>query len=130
MKCASHFVHSYRAEQEPSEHWAMRLHNELQRRGKIRSLTWDDNVSGPPHKAMWTAVVYSKPYSHAAIQIIKLLLVDEVEYGRARSRRKQDARDQAAKQALRALEEELFKQVHVTPPITHTHTLTRWPIFV
>jgi len=37
--------------------------------------------------------------------------VDEVEYGRARSRKKQDARDLAAKEALKALEEELLRKV-------------------
>lgn len=41
-------------------HWAMLLHNELQRQGRLRLLSWDDAVSGPTHNAIWTSIAMSK----------------------------------------------------------------------
>ncbi|KAF8521581.1 hypothetical protein BU17DRAFT_21900, partial [Hysterangium stoloniferum] len=66
------------------QHWAMILHNEMQRQGRLRSLTWDDSVYGPTHQATWTSIVQ----------------IDEIEYGRGTSSTRQGARDEAARLAL------------------------------
>jgi hypothetical protein len=108
-------------------HWAMQLHNELQRQGRLRSLTWDDQVYGPSHSAVWTSTAFRKsivppeippdesplayvcvtcPSSHAAC-----LIVDEIEYGRGTASTRQGARDEAARRALRALQDELLYPV-------------------
>ncbi|KAF8579852.1 hypothetical protein K439DRAFT_1637564, partial [Ramaria rubella] len=68
-------------------HGAMLLHNELQRQARVRSLTWDDQRSGPGHQATWTCTVY----------------IDEIEYGTGSASSKQGARDAAARMALQAL---------------------------
>ena len=43
-------------------HWAMQLHNELQRQGRLRSLSWDDQVEGPSNNAVWTSTVFCESF--------------------------------------------------------------------
>jgi len=64
--------------------YSMLLHNEMQRRGILASLTWEDCPSGPRHKQTWLAIVY----------------VNEVEYGRGCGSTKAAARNMAAREAL------------------------------
>ncbi|KAF8579894.1 hypothetical protein K439DRAFT_348779 [Ramaria rubella] len=73
-------------------HWAMQLHNELQRQGRLRSLSWEEGTAGPNHNISWTATVF----------------IDEIEYGRGAATTRQGARDEAARRALRALQQELY----------------------
>ncbi|GJJ11670.1 hypothetical protein Clacol_005906 [Clathrus columnatus] len=73
-------------------HWAMLLHNEMQRQGRLKALTWDDQVAGPTHNAVWTCSA----------------LINEIEYGRGMAPNRQAARDEAARQALQAIQEELM----------------------
>jgi len=37
----------------------MRLHNELQRQGRLSALTWDEKACGPSHNLVWTAIAFS-----------------------------------------------------------------------
>ncbi|KAF8516089.1 hypothetical protein JB92DRAFT_2829416 [Gautieria morchelliformis] len=76
-------------------HYAMQLHNELQRQGRLRSLSWDDQVQGPTSNAVWTSTVF----------------LDEIEYGKGTASTRQGARDIAARRALRALAQELYSHV-------------------
>lgn len=39
----------------------MLLHNELQRQGRLKALSWDDQVVGPTHNAVWTSYALRKP---------------------------------------------------------------------
>lgn len=92
-------------------HWAMRLHNELQRQGRLRELSWDDKKAGPSHNVVWTSIALSKCYSISMRPFLTFNAVNEIEYGRGSARKKQSARDEAAKKALEALEDELFEPV-------------------
>ena len=37
----------------------MRLHNELQRQGRLHALSWEEKESGPSHNVVWTAIAFS-----------------------------------------------------------------------
>ncbi|EJD47746.1 hypothetical protein AURDEDRAFT_113362 [Auricularia subglabra TFB-10046 SS5] len=72
---------------DPTTQYAMLLHNELQRRGCLNSLRWDDTPNGVRHAPAWFSVVY----------------INNAEYGRCVSLTKQAARNEAARQALKRL---------------------------
>ena len=55
-----HFTLSMLCWQDQQMHWAMQLHNELQRQGRLRGLSWNDQISGPGHQATWTSTVFSE----------------------------------------------------------------------
>ncbi|KAF8483242.1 hypothetical protein JB92DRAFT_2762799, partial [Gautieria morchelliformis] len=89
------------SEKKSQMHWAMLLHNELQRQSRLSTLSWDDKGVGPSHNVVWTSVV----------------LINEIEYGRGSARKKQSARDEAAKNALETLQDELFEPVSLIPSV-------------
>lgn len=90
----------------------MLLHNELQRQGRLKALTWEDQVTGPTHNAIWTATALRKLFSLYALHDKTYgLTVNEIEYGKGTSTTRQGARDQAAMYALNILKEELTGRV-------------------
>ncbi|EJD42433.1 hypothetical protein AURDEDRAFT_168503 [Auricularia subglabra TFB-10046 SS5] len=70
---------------DPNRQYAMLLHNELQKRNCLNSLTWDDRPNGVRHAPAWLSIVY----------------IGGMEYGRSVALTKQAARDEAARQALK-----------------------------
>ncbi|KAG8732217.1 hypothetical protein FRC11_015006 [Ceratobasidium sp. 423] len=65
----------------------MTLNNILQRQGRTSALIWKETSAGPAHDPTWTVAA----------------LIDRVEYGYGICARKMDARQEAARKALEAL---------------------------
>ncbi|KAF8512367.1 hypothetical protein BU17DRAFT_96368 [Hysterangium stoloniferum] len=71
-------------------HYAMHLHNELQRQGRVGGLVWDDRMTGPEHQGLWTSIVY----------------ISGVQYGTGTAATRQGARDAAAKHTFEIFQDE------------------------